>query len=152
MLEEAVRSCPDRLWADAAYENPFWRVAYHALFYTHFYLQRDEAAFVPWPNHREESNFLGPLPWPPHRQPRIGAPYTHTEILEYSSLVHVEIEAQLTEIDLDATESGFPWLPFGKAELVLYTLRHLQHHTGQLVDRVRSDAGVGIEWVGRTDV
>ena len=150
MLEAAVRDCPDRLWTDAAYENPFWQVAYHALFYTHFYLQRDEAAFVRWPNHRDESNFLGPLPWPPHRQPRIGAPYTRAEILEYAALVHVEIEARLLEVDLDEPESGFPWLTFGKSELTLYTLRHLQHHTGQLVDRVRSDAGVGVEWVGQT--
>jgi len=152
MLEAAVRACPMRHWTDPSYHNAFWHIAYHALFYTHLYVQRDEASFVPWPNHRGESQFLGPLPWPPHRPPRVGAPYSREEILEYAALVHIEVETRLLEADLDAAESGFAWLPFGKLELLLYTLRHVQHHAGQLIDRVRNDAGVGVEWVGMTSV
>src|ERR1700723_3732175 len=48
-LCQAVEKCPDALWDDdpdgAA---PFWRVVYHTLFYTHFYLQQDQHSFVPW--------------------------------------------------------------------------------------------------------
>jgi hypothetical protein len=43
--------------------------------------------------------------------------------------------------------SGFHWLPFSRFELHLYNLRHLEHHTGQLADRLRSVANLGVTWV-----
>ena len=82
MFGEAVHKCTDALWDDQSYKNRFWHIAYHALFYTHLYLQDCEKAFVPWSNHRDEYQFLGPLPWPPHREPNIGGPFTREDILE----------------------------------------------------------------------
>jgi hypothetical protein len=38
-LRLAVEKCPDALWDNPADgPAPFWRVVYHTLFYTHFYL------------------------------------------------------------------------------------------------------------------
>jgi hypothetical protein len=31
--------------------------------------------------------------------------------------------------------------------LLLYNLRHLAHHTGQLTERLRTHAGIGLPWV-----
>jgi hypothetical protein len=56
MLREAIQICPPDLWISDQYTNPFWRVAYHALFYTHFYLQPSESDFVPWEHHRQGLN------------------------------------------------------------------------------------------------
>ncbi len=42
MLKGAIESCPESLWENPNYKNPFWHTAYHALFYTHLYLQRSE--------------------------------------------------------------------------------------------------------------
>lgn len=47
MLEEAVQKCPAPIWDDTQDKNCFWRVAFHTLFYTHLYLQPDEAAYRP---------------------------------------------------------------------------------------------------------
>ena len=58
MLRQAIEACPPELWTDASYVNPFWHVAYHTLFYTDFYLQPSESAFVPWEHHRPEHNFF----------------------------------------------------------------------------------------------
>ena len=76
MLKQAIEQCPDDLWAGGSYPIAFWRVAYHALFFTHLYLQPDEQAFRPWEHHRKEYQFLGALPFPPYRQPKIGEPYS----------------------------------------------------------------------------
>jgi len=38
----------DSLWSNDAYIDPFWRVSYHALYYTHFYLQPNAKSFRPW--------------------------------------------------------------------------------------------------------
>jgi len=147
MLGEAVYKCTDALWDDQSYKNRFWHIAYHALFYTHLYLQDCGAAFVPWRKHRDEYQSLGPLPWPPHREPNIGEPYTKEDILEYLGVCQNEVEERISTVDLEAG-SGFDWLPFDKLELQFYNIRHLQHHTGQLVDRLRTREATGVGWVG----
>jgi hypothetical protein len=42
MLMDTVEKCPDSLWDDATYENAYWRIVYHALFYTSLYLTGSE--------------------------------------------------------------------------------------------------------------
>ena len=49
--------------------------------------------------------------------------------------------------DLDRTESGFSWYRMSKLEHQFVSIRHIQHHAGQLIDRVRSAADIGIGWV-----
>jgi len=147
MLEHAVRGCPDGMWDDPADTNRFWHVAYHVLFYTDLYLSEREASFVPWALHRENHQFFGTLPWPPHSIVAIGAPYTREEVLAYLKICRDRVDAQLGAIDLDGP-SGFEWLPFGKLELQLYNLRHIQQHTGELMERLGARAGVDVPWVG----
>ncbi len=45
-------------------------------------------------------------------------------------------------------ESGLYWLPLNKAELQIYTIRHLQQHAGELMERLGSRAGIDVDWVG----
>jgi hypothetical protein len=148
MLGQALERCPDDLWAHDSHPNPFWHVAYHALFYTHLYLQPGEADFRPWGKHRNEYQFLGPLPWPPHRLPNIGEPYSKAEIQEYLGICDGMIGAAVDRLDLQAPQCGFWWYSVSKLEHQLVSIRHLQHHTAQLADRLRARAGIGIDWVG----
>jgi len=147
MLRQAVERCPEALWDDRTYTNRSWHVAYHALFYTHLYLQDTLDAFVPWEQHRKEYNYLGAVPWPPHHKPLIGDPYTRDEILAYCALCEQQVAERIGAVDLEAG-SGFNWLPFGKLELQFYNIRHLQQHTGELMERLGTSAGVDVDWVG----
>ena len=141
MLRQAVEQCPDALWTDTAYQNPFWRVAYHVLIYTHFYLGPREEDFVPWEKHQQDLQLLG--------QDIPGARvYSQAEVLDYLALVLEQVEVQLAEMDLDA-ESGFNWLPFNKLELQFYNIRHVQQHTGELCERLGAQGEVEVGWVGR---
>jgi hypothetical protein len=81
MLKQAVSKCPDSLWNAPEDRNKFWHVTYHALFYTHLYLQNAEKDFKAWENHRDEYQFMGPMPWPPHNLPKIGEAYTMENIM-----------------------------------------------------------------------
>jgi hypothetical protein len=146
MLGQAIALCSDSLWTSAKYTNPFWHVAYHAIFYTHLYLHSSEAVFRPWESHKAGYQFLGPRPWPPHETTKIESPYTKAEVLEYHGVCCAEVEARVPTLVLD-TPSGFEWLPFDKFELQLYNIRHIQHHTGQLADRLRTESNVGLKWV-----
>jgi hypothetical protein len=146
-IQDAIEQCSDTLWYDPGYTNRFWHIAYHALFYTHLYLHTSGQEFAPWSKHRDEYEFLGPLPWPPHRKPNIREPYTQAKVLEFLDVCREQIETQVPSLDLEAP-SGFDWLPFDKLELQFYNIRHLQLHVGQLVDRLRNVQDVGIGWVG----
>ena len=138
MLEAAVRACPEDAWDSAEDCNRFWHVAYHALFYVHLYLFQTAEEHRPWSGHRDGANDLG----------REVAPYTRDEILDFLAFCRGLARRQIAALDL-AAESGFSWLPFGPVGRLAYNLRHLQHHTGQLSERIRQATGDGVKWVGR---
>jgi hypothetical protein len=142
MLGDAIRKCPESLW-NAKEVHPTWRLAYHALFYTHLYLQPRIEDFAPWDKHHSGYENLGKA----LDAGAEGAPYGVQDLLAYLDLCRDEVDAQVPDLDLDAA-SGFGWLPFGKLELQFYSIRHLQHHAGQLADRLRTRAGIGVGWVG----
>jgi hypothetical protein len=50
-------------------------------------------------------------------------------------------------LDLEGA-SGFYWLPFDKLELQFYNIRHVQHHTGELYERLGATEDVELDWVG----
>src|SRR5512137_815932 len=83
MLKQAIVKCPDAIWNDPHDKTKFWHIAFHALFFTHLYLQNTEQEFTPWVKYRKDYQFLGPLPWPPHSMPSIGEPYTKEDVLAY---------------------------------------------------------------------
>ena len=147
MLGKAIEICPEPLWLAGSGDSPnrTWHIAYHALFYTHFYLSKTDADFVAWPHHRTEYNYLGEVPWKPGYRPQIDQPYTQAELRAYLDFCHDEVDRQTAVLDPEAP-SGFSWLPFNKLELQFYSLRHLAHHTGQLTERLRSQAGLGVGW------
>jgi len=145
MLQKAIELCPESLWLEGS-PNRYWHIAYHALFYTHFYMSPSDAEFTPWEKHRPEHNYLGAIPGKPDYRPTIDQPYAQSDLLEYAAFCRAEVAANTAVADLSAP-SGFPWLPFTKLELQFYNLRHLAHHTGQLADRLRSQAGIGVGWI-----
>lgn len=138
MLEAAVQACPDDAWDSDAHVNRFWHIAYHTLFYVDLYLCQTVYEHAPWSGHRDDAQNLRP-----------GVePYSRATILEFLAFCREHARRQIAALDLTA-ESGFSWLPFGPVERLAYNLRHLQHHAGQLSERIRQDTGDGVGWVGR---
>ena len=135
MLREAIERCPPEKWLSNDHKNAFWQLSYHALFFAHLYLQRDEAAFRLWEKHRGEGDGIS------------GEPYTQAQVLEYWEFCDRMVDDAVDALDLDRTESGFSWYRMSKLEHQFVNIRHIQHHGAQLIDRVRSAAHVGIGWV-----
>lgn len=147
MLQAAVIKCPDGLWDSPDDKTKFWHIAYHALFYTHLYLQDAERGFRPWPGFRPEYHFMGPIPWEGGRLPNIGEPYNKQSVLEFLDFCRRQVAERVPQLDMDGP-SGFEWLPFSKLELQIYSIRHIQQHAGELMERLGSRAGIDIDWVG----
>jgi hypothetical protein len=150
MLYEVIEKCPDGMWNDIAGGSaPFWRVAYHTLFYAHFYLQQTQEAFHPWARHREEAQFISSVPWEPHHPPKTCEPYTREDLLEYCKECDDKINAGVDALDLSAPQCGFPWYKMPTLEHQIVNIRHVQHHAGALASRLRRSAGISVSWVGK---
>ncbi len=149
-LRLAIEKCPDALWDDPA-DGParFWRVVYHTLFVTHFYLQQDQNSFTPWAKHQEEANFIETVPWDSSRPPKPCNPFTRDELLEYWSICDDMIDRGVDALDLSAPQCGFPWYKMPTLEHQIVNIRHTQHHAAALATRLRRTAGISIDWVGR---
>lgn len=149
MLRECVELCPDDLWHSTVDKPPrtFWRIAYHATFYTHFYLAQSQDEFTPWQKHvrhavmtfADESEELPPE----------GTVYTQSDLLEYIDELSGQVGGLLDGLDLESPESGFPWYKdFPKLDHVLLNLRHLGVHVGQLQELLFA-RGIEPDWISR---
>jgi hypothetical protein len=141
MLKQTIIHCPEALWNTRDTAPPFWQIAYHAIFYTHLYIQDSQQTFTPWSKHREEYQFSDQMPQPVHQAP------DKAIVLEYLAFCEQQVLEKVTGTNLEAA-SGFDWLPFRKLELHLYTIRHIQQHVGELMERLGSRAGIKIDWIG----
>ena len=151
MLRTAVERFPDDRWTEPFADNAFWQIAYHTLFYTHLYLQPGIDAFRPFPGHQGDVQSKGALTGPADPAsvlPLLPEPYPKAHVLAFADHVIATLDTSVETLDLAAAESGFPWYAMPKLEHQLVNLRHLQHHTGQLIERLRMATGAGVGWVG----
>jgi hypothetical protein len=151
MLRQPIERCPDDLWLSKEEINSFWQVAYHTLYFTHLYLQPNEAAFRPWKHHQanvqHEDSFAGP-PDPNSTLPLIPEPYTRAQVLEYWDVCDAMVDDAVDALDPLSPESGFSWYKVSKLEHQIINIRHIQIGAAQLGARLRSKLNIGIDWVG----
>jgi len=140
MLRTAIRRCPDDLWTSSdGHANPFWRIAYHTLFYTHLYLQPNNRVFRPWEHHQRGIQHMD-------RPLKTGRPYTKAEVLAYWSICGSLVDDAVDALDLNDPRSGFSWYKVPKMEHQIVNIRHIQYHQAQLADRLRVATGTGVNW------
>lgn len=144
MLIDTVEKCPENLWNDQRFENKYWHIVYHTLFYTSLYLSNSLEEFIPWEKHKENYNLLDSYT-------RDGVPvvidshFSKDEMIDYAGQVIEKIEQSISENRFD-NPSGFFWLKMTRLGAHIYNIRHVQHHTGQLIERLRQESITGIKW------
>lgn len=155
MLGDGIRKCPDTLWYSDAHATACWQIAYHTLFFTHLYIQVNEAAFRPWEGHRADNQYPDGIAGPPDPEsdlPLLPEPYTKDEVLAYWQFCDDMVNSAVDEMDVLTAESGFHWYPIPKLEHQIVNIRHIQHGAAQLADRLRAAADVGVDWAGARPV
>ena len=127
MLEYCIRNCPAKKWNGTIGKYPFWQVAYHALYCADLYTATSEDN---WKLHPK----FHPAGIADVQEEYPSRVFSKRELLAYLNYCSKRMRSSLkreTELSLKGP-AGFSWLKFTRAELPLYNLRHLQHHTGQL--------------------
>ena len=134
-LENAMHACPDALWSDRAGGVAFGDMAFHTLYFLDYYLSHSPQGFAaPAPFGDEEMDPAGRL-----------APSVYPREEQFAYLARSRRKASLRITSLDdaraAEPSTFLRGELSELELLLYNMRHVQHHAAQLQVRLR-EAGV----------
>jgi uncharacterized damage-inducible protein DinB len=141
MLENAIQACPEPLWNDRARRPEFWHVAYHALFFLDLYLSGSAVGFAPpAPFTLSELDPSGAMP---------ERPYTKDAVQSYLQYARRKCQAVCETLTTEQARRHcvFDWLEMSFAELLLYNLRHVQHHAGQLHLLLRQTTNAAPRWV-----
>ena len=141
MLENALRACPAELWSDRSQRPEFWYVVYHTLFWLDLYLSNSLEGFAPpAPFTLDELDPAGLIP---------ERAYTRDELQGFLDHGRRKCQATIEAFtDNDARQRcGFDWLDVNGAELLLYNMRHVQHHAAQLNLILRQKIDSAPPWV-----
>jgi hypothetical protein len=140
MLRATIRDCPESLWvASDGHANPYWRIAYHTLYYTDLYLQPNNRVFRPWDHNQRGIQHMD-------RWQKTWHPYTKAEVLAYWKICDSKVDDAVDALDMNAPRSGFSWYKIPKLEHQIVNVRHAQYHEAQLADRLRTATGKGVGW------
>jgi hypothetical protein len=143
MLDNAMAACPDPVWDDGSGLHAFWYIAFHTLFWLDLYLTGSVEGFAPpAPFTLEELDPAGILPDRPYRKDELGGYLAHCRR---------RLQEAIADLTPERAERRcrFGWGAAGYLELLLYNLRHVQHHAGQLNLMLRQQSGNAPRWVAQ---
>ena len=143
MFENALSKCPESLWDE---ESKFWYIAYHTLFFTDYYLSEEPYKFLP-PEPFTLSEF-DPDGLMPDRT------YTKDELVSYTRHCREKCRRFIAGLTEEKWEAR--WIDEGRNysyfKVLLYNMRHVMHHTGQLnilLGKIDHDLPI---WVSQTKI
>jgi len=140
MLENALLMCPVE---SRDTKNKFWYNAFHCLFFLDYYLTLNPLDFSP-PEPFTLSEFEDKMP------DRI---YNKNELLSYLKLSRKKCHDLILGLpDGIANQSWTNYsrnMNYSVLELLVYNLRHGQHHAAQLNLILRKDIDAAPNWVSR---
>ena len=133
---DALRECPDELWEKQLWEDQsdqwvaagfsaFWYLCYHTLFWLDLYLTGAEEGFAP-----PETFDLVEM----EANESLPRTYAREELLGYLEFCRQRCRETIETLTVEEAQRlcRFPWGELPYAELLLYTMRHVQEHAAQL--------------------
>lgn len=134
-LAENIMACPDHLWLAPLWENPdenpgfatFWYRAYHTLFWLDVYLYGTEEGFLPPEPFALIEQDYGDWQLPERA-------YRKDELLSYLTDCREKCRRTIEGLtdEIAQRRCRFGWGECSFLELLIYNLRHVQEHAGQL--------------------
>lgn len=153
-LENALSACPEELWQARLWREPegrpqfaeFWYVAFHAVFWLDYYCSESAEQFTPpHPFTLSELDMDGVLP------ERV---YTRQELLSYLDYARTKCRARIENLadENEPQRVRSNWRVKTVAELMLYTMRHVQEHAAHLSMLLGQNTDSAPGWVGQAGI
>ena len=146
-LENTIAACPEEHWSSDDKSDWRWDVwywSYHTLFWLDYYLNESPDTYTPTaPFTMSEMAPEGGYP------PRV---YTKHELLDYAEHGRQKCRERIAAMTEEEMHSPSPYSRRGLTvgEMLLYNMRHVQHHAAQVNIYLKQKTGSATEWVGRT--
>lgn len=142
-LEAAIDACSAEVWGEKVGPHEFWYLAYHTLFWLDYYLNEPGEAFAPpEPFTLAEMDPAGVYP------DRVYSKDELKKYLEHGRAKAHAVLAAMTDERARRVRKMY-WGEITEAELLLQSVRHVQHHTGQLQLLLRQGGVPPGRWVRR---
>jgi len=144
MMHHCIKACPPKQWEGKIANATFRQVAYHTLFFVDLYLSPSAESFELRDLHRRGGDERGPT---------VSRGLSKRETLSYLSICREKAIDKLATESAKILQGPSGFRKFSRAELHIYNIRHIQHHTGQLsaylrrVDPTLTDSKT-LPWVG----
>jgi hypothetical protein len=126
MIDHCIRACPPQHWEGKIAAGTFRWVAYHTLFWVDFSLSPgDEDAFVLRDLHHRGGD----------ERENVACPgLSKDETLAYIAICRQKMLETLAGETAESLQGpcGFSYWKITRGELYVHSIRHVQHHTGQL--------------------
>jgi DinB superfamily len=138
MLKNAVTLCPAECWDT---EKKFWYNSYHCLFFLDYYLTLEPKNFSP-PAPFTLSEFEDSMP---------ERTYTKDEVLTYLKFCRKKCRDLIAGMSDEVAKSFWTneskTMSYPVIEILLYNMRHVQHHSAQLNLLLRQEINDAPHWV-----
>lgn len=141
MLENAITACRDEHWNT---DDKFWYISFHCIFWTDYYLSTDPDNFTP-PAPFTCSEFTTPGKLP-------NTVFSKPELLSYTRYCKEKMNNLLREMHPDELNNRWinAYKNYSLLEILLYNLRHIQHHTGQLNLLLKQKTDTAPAWISQS--
>ena len=142
-LKKAIELCPAEHWDT---KLDFWYASYHCIFWTDYFLTTEPTTFEPpAPFTLSEFDASGKRP---------ERTYTKQELMTYWQHCHQKAYQLINGLSIDTLNE--PWKNKYKnssqLEILLYNLRHIQHHAAQLNLLLRQTIDQAPDWVSKAEM
>ncbi|HEV8291181.1 MAG TPA: DinB family protein [Tepidisphaeraceae bacterium] len=144
MMHHCIKACSEKDWEGKIANATFRQVAYHTLFFVDLYLSASAESFELRDLHRLGGDERGPT---------VSRGLSKSQTLEYLSICRQKAKETLASETAETLQGPGGFRKFSRAELHIYSIRHIQHHTGQLsaylrrLDPTLTDSKI-LPWVG----
>ena len=147
MLKNAITLWPEERWAS---HKKFFYMSYHCLIFLDYYL-----------NFPAKQEFVSPLPFtetgtiPPDGIDDLvpNRIYSKQELLDYLKSCREKCRTVITNLTEEKLHERWIQVSWNRnysvLELLMYNMRHVQHHTAQLNMLLRQEINDAPKWVSR---
>lgn len=140
MLRQAVSTCPEDLWLAEDEGPPYWREAYHAVFWMDNFLGDTTKQLTKTPFGIDvDPRLFTRLPNPVSRE-QVGEFIDHVEGRCSEFFGDLTLEALSEPNQLDVRDNV--------GTMILYSMRHGQHHVGRLGVALKANGIEAPGWAG----
>lgn len=143
MLGNAIEACPGTVWFGEG-RQAFWYLAFHVIFFLDLYLSPVG-----------ETQFRPPAPFGlGELEDEVVLPertFRNDELLDYLDHCRKKLDTVMAGITEAWTTSPCPfqYRAMSNGELLLYNMRHVQHHAAQLNLLLRQKTNSAPDWVAK---